>query len=188
MSSFREGDGGRAFLSFAKAALVFIIFPLSMYALLQGLVNTSDGVEYAELFMNDQMIGLMKETVERAIKYSIPFLIIAIPMGFYARGNAAKIPFRIIWALYTAIWIWVLAQGGLFTTALNDLSFGTINISSVSIALDLTAFLYITLMICVTKAFLAFSEYGSYRKEYLESLEEKEKKRKKREEKKAAKA
>lgn len=182
MGDFTTGDFGKAFSSLASTIVTFILIPLSIFALMEGIMTyaSGSGLGMFDPDMLDQLVGVTQETLERAIKYSIPFLVIAIPMGFYARGNIAKVPFRLIWAVYMMIWMWMILQGGVFTTAMHDIGIETINISTISIALDLTFIIYITLMVCVTKGFLAFSEYGSYHKEYVEELEErKEKKEKK---------
>lgn len=190
MSSFalKNGDAGKAFSSFAKSVLVFILIPLSTFALLDGLMGiaASQGGSNLDPDALAGMADMLRQITERAIKYSMPLLIIAIPMGFYPRGNAAKIPFRLIWAIYMMIWIWVLAEGGQFTTSLNEISFGSFTVRSIEITLDLTFILYITMMVCIARGFLAFSEYGSYREEYLENLEKREEKRDRRKKKRGA--
>lgn len=171
--SLENGDAGKAFLSLAKTVFVFIFMPLSLYALFTGVVDSaSAGGGFLNPGTLDQMKTVIDQLIRKAIKYAIPFLIISVPLGFYPRGNAAKIPFRMAWAFYMAVWIWILAEGG-SSTALSGLSLGTVAIDSFRLNLDLTHIMYISLMVCITKGFLAFSEYGSYHEEYLESLESK---------------
>jgi hypothetical protein len=178
-----KGSFGQAFLCVVRTAVSFIILPLCIFALMDGVMDVAvaNGMFGTEMF--ERMTEVSEVMLKRAIKYSLPFLIIAIPMGFYPSGNAAKIPFRLIFAAYMIIWIWVITGGGVIFAEMGSMSIsGGLSIDSIGLTMNVTNILYITLMIAVAKGFLAFSEYGSHREKYLEELYKKEKKRRKVEE------
>lgn len=173
---WRDGQIGGAFLMFVKILFIFVIVPLSAYALLTGLMDIAaqNGTELFDGSSQDQIMTLARDTLVRALAFSIPLLIIAIPMGFYPAGNAAKIPFRLMFAIYLAIWTWIVTTGGIFDFAISGIQSGSMDISSISVTLDLTLLIYIVIILCIVKGFLAFSEYGSNREKYLEDVEERE--------------
>jgi len=178
-----KGSYGQAFLCVIRTAISFIIIPLCFFALIVGVTDiaVANGMFDSDMFKD--MTAISREMIGRAIKYSLPFLIIAIPMGFYPSGNAAKIPFRLIFAAYMIIWIWVITGGGVMFTELSSIPIGGgLSMDRIGITINLTNVLYITLMIGLAKGFLAFSEYGSHREKYLEELHKKENKRRKVEE------
>jgi len=178
-----KGSFGQSFLCVVRTAVGFIILPLCVFALMDGIMDVAvaNGMFGTDMF--DDMASLSQTMLMRAIKYSLPFLIIAIPMGFYPQGNAAKIPFRLLFAVYMVIWIWVITNGGVIFAEMGTIPIGGgLTMDGISLKLNLTNVLYITLMIGLAKGFLAFSEYGSNREKYLQELHKKEKKRRKVEE------
>ena len=178
-----KGSFGQSFLCVVKTAVGFIILPLCVYALMEGMMDLAVANGMFGTTMFEDMSNVSQSMLTRAIKYSLPFLIIAIPMGFYPSGNAAKIPFRLIFAVYMVIWIWIITGGGVIITELGSLPItGNLTMDQVGIAMNVANVMYISMMIGLAKGFLAFSEYGSHRKKYLEELNKKEKKRRKVEE------
>jgi len=178
-----KGSFGQSFLCVVRTAVGFIIIPLCMFALMEGVMDVAIANGMFSSSMFDDMTDLSQGMLMRAIKYSLPFLIIAIPMGFYPSGNAAKIPFRLLFAVYMVIWIWVITNGGVIFAEMGTIPIGGgLTMDSIGLRINLTNVLYITLMIALAKGFLAFSEYGSHREKYLEELNKKEKKRRKVEE------
>ena len=178
-----KGSFGQAFLCVIKTAVSFIILPLCLFALMEGVMDIAVANGMFSSGMFEDMTDISQGMIRRAIKYSLPFLIIAIPMGFYPSGNAAKIPFRLIFAIYMVIWIWVITGGGVMFAEMSSIPIGgSLAVDHIGLTIDLTNVLYITLMIGLAKGFLAFSEYGSHREKYLQELHKKEKKRRKVEE------
>jgi hypothetical protein len=178
-----KGSFGQSFLCVVRTAVGFIIIPLCTFALIEGVMDVAIANGMFSSSMFDDMTDLSQGMLMRAIKYSLPFLIIAIPMGFYPSGNAAKIPFRLLFAVYMVIWIWVITNGGVIFAEMGTIPIGGgLTMDSIGLRINLTNVLYITLMIALAKGFLAFSEYGSHREKYLEELNKKEKKRRKVEE------
>ena len=178
-----KGSFGQSFLCVIRTAVAFIILPLCVFALVEGVMDVAAANGMFDMNMLDNMTDVSQEMLMRAIKYSLPFLIIAIPMGFYPSGNAAKIPFRLIFAVYMIIWIWVITGGGMILAEIGSMPIGgLLTIDRVGITVNLTNVMYISMMIGIAKGFLAFSEYGSHREKYLEELHKKETKRRKLEE------
>ncbi|MCL1905330.1 MAG: hypothetical protein FWG19_04330, partial [Methanomassiliicoccaceae archaeon] len=80
---------------------------------------------------------------------------------------------RVIFALYLGAWLWVASHGGVFTMTLPDPGTISASISSMELSLDVTYIVYVLIIICIARMFLAFAELGGHRKKYLEALEKK---------------
>lgn len=174
--SLRYTVPGGAFLSFSVTLFTLILLPLSLFALINGLVANM-GTELIGEMTPEQMQQILDELwlyVRKLIRYAIPLLIIAIPMGLYRAGSYAKIPFRFLFAIYSVIIIIGLTDGGMVDIAL-DLPIDTgseFSIENIVITLDITVFIYITMLIGTAGAFLAFTEFASNRKDFMEKKAE----------------
>ncbi len=153
-----------------------ILLPLSLFALINGLVANM-GTELIGEMTPEQMQQILDELwlyVRKLIRYAIPLLIIAIPMGLYRAGSYAKIPFRFLFAIYSVIIIISLTDGGMVDIALDlPIDAGSeFSIENIVITLDITVFIYITMLIGTAGAFLAFTEFASNRKDFMEKKAE----------------
>ncbi|MDD4244767.1 MAG: hypothetical protein PHI62_01145 [Candidatus Methanomethylophilaceae archaeon] len=174
--SLRYTVPGGAFLSFSVTLFTLILLPLSLFALINGLVANM-GTELIGEMTPEQMQQILDELwlyVRKLIRYAIPLLIIAIPMGLYRAGSYAKIPFRFLFAIYSVIIIIGLTDGGMVDIALDlPIDAGSeFSIENIVITLDITVFIYITMLIGTAGAFLAFTEFASNRKDFMEKKAE----------------
>lgn len=174
--SLRYTVPGGAFLSFSVTLFTLILLPLSLFALINGLVANM-GTELIGEMTPEQMQQILDELwlyVRKLIRYAIPLLIIAIPMGLYRAGSYAKIPFRFLFAIYSVIIIISLTDGGMVDIALDlPIDAGSeFSIENIVITLDITVFIYITMLIGTAGAFLAFTEFASNRKDFMEKKAE----------------
>ena len=180
--SLRYSSPGGAFLSLVLVLFSFILLPLSVFALLNGVAGH---LSTGDLFgmTPAQMQALLDEIwvyIRRLIRYSIPLLFIAIPLGLYRRGSYARIPFKFLFAIYSVIIIIGFTDGGMIELALSDLPIelgDEIPIEDLVITLDITIFIYITILIGAAGAFLSFTEFASNRKEFVEKRAEIDEKR-----------
>ncbi|MFA6668110.1 MAG: hypothetical protein WCS14_01245 [Candidatus Methanomethylophilaceae archaeon] len=174
--SLRYAVPGGAFLSFSVTLFTLILLPLSIFALINGLAANmvtegTGGIPPEEI---QKILDELWFYVRKLIRYAIPLLIIAIPMGLYRAGSYAKIPFRFLFAIYSVIILIGLTDGGMMDIAL-DLPMDTgsdLSIDDVVITLDITLFIYISMLIGTAGAFLAFTEFASGRKEFMEKKAE----------------
>jgi hypothetical protein len=138
---------------------VFVIAPYALFLSVTG--GLADGTTVfgdMEVLVNSAWVW-----VSDIIKYALPLVLLSILIGFYRAGSYARIPLRILFALYLCSWIWAASHGGVFTMTLTD----------ASIAVDVKYIVYVMMMISFAMIFLAFSEFGGNRKRYLEALEKK---------------
>lgn len=175
-----SGDIGGAFYELAKALLIFMIIPLSIYALISGVINqaiasgTMDPETIADI---NEILSTAWDYVRKFIRYSIPMLFLAIPIGFYPAGNYAKIPFRIVAALYLAVLLIMFTNGGdLLVSLYNVIDTEQLIVDSVSVNINIAPVIYMMIVICIAKAFLSFAEFAGSREKYLEDLTEKQQK------------
>lgn len=175
--SFDNGDLNRAFLSFTVAFLLFVIVPLSIYAVVDGTVNQailSNSINPQDIEEVRILMTSFWTYLSRFVSYSVPLLILSIPIGFYPAGNYAKIPFRVLAALYMIVLVIILTNGGhVAITLFNVISTGQFTINALSSEFIIKPIIYIVSIICITKACLAFAEFSGSRKKYLEHLSEK---------------
>ena len=178
--AFSAGDIGGAFYELAKALLIFMIVPLSLYALISGVANqaiasgTMDPEAIADL---NEVMSTLWDYVRRFIRYSIPMLFLAIPVGFYSAGSYAKIPFRILAALYLAVLLIMFTNGGdIFVSLYNVINTEQLIVNSVSVNINIAPIIYMMVIICIAKAFLSFAEFAGSREKYLEDYTEKQQK------------
>lgn len=174
---YRYGSPGGAFLSMSMTLFAFILIPLSAFALANGVFGNMMAEGGGGGMSPDQMQKILDELwsyVHRLIRYSIPLIFIAMPVGFYRAGSYAKIPFRLLFALYSVLIILSFTNGGVmyFTVPVASGSGGSFTMDSVTIALDISTFIYISILIGIAGAFLAFTEFASNRKEFVEKTAE----------------
>ena len=174
--SLRYAVPGGAFLSFSVTLFTLILLPLSLFALINGLVANM-GTEGIGGIPPEQMQQILDELwlyVRKLIRYAIPLLIIAIPMGLYRAGSYAKIPFRFLFAIYSVIIVIALTDGGMIQVAIDlPMEMGSeFSVEDMVITLDITVFIYITMLIGTAGAFLAFTEFASGRKDFMEKKAE----------------
>ena len=177
----RYSSPGGAFLSLALVLFSFILLPLSLFALLNGVAGNMGTEGLFDMSPEQIQIILDKiwEYIRRLIRYSIPLLLIAIPLGLYRPGSYARIPFKFLFAIYSVIIIIGFTDGGIIELALSDMpiELGEIPLDDIAITLDITVFIYITILIGTAGAFLAFTEFASNRKDFVEKRIEIDEKR-----------
>ncbi|KQM10807.1 hypothetical protein AOA81_01120 [Methanomassiliicoccales archaeon RumEn M2] len=95
-------------------------------------------------------------------------------MGLYRAGSYAKIPFRFLFAIYSVIILIGLTDGGYDGYRPGPAhGYGQrFELDDVVITLDITVFIYISMLIGTAGAFLAFTEFASGRKEFMEKKAE----------------
>jgi hypothetical protein len=135
-----------------------------------GTIADTGGTVFGD---SDILMNGAWEWVADLIKYSLPFILLSIPIGFYRAGSYARIPFKILFALYFGSWIWIAAHDGIFEMMLSDASFISDNFSTISLGLDVRPIVYVMIMISFAMIFLTISEFGSNRKKYFEAIEKK---------------
>ncbi|MDR0334915.1 MAG: hypothetical protein LBH69_03415 [Methanomassiliicoccaceae archaeon] len=153
---------------FFAVLAVFVIVPYLVYSFAaDGLASTDVTLFGAADLRNGAWLW-----VSDMMKYAIPLLLLAIPIGFYRAGSYARIPFKIIFAVYLGSWLWVASHGGVFSATVDGIEISGIT-SSLTLGLDVRYVVYVTLMICFAMMFLAVSEFGGNRQKYFEYLEKK---------------
>jgi len=146
----------------------FIILPYLIYTFASG--NLSEAGD--SLFGIDLQEGAW-DWVSNMMKYAIPLVLLSIPIGFYRKGSYARIPFKIVFAIYMGSWLWISSQGGVFiVTGVEEMMIEGVS-SSITVGIDVKYVVYVMLLICVAMMFLAFSEFAGNRKKYFEWLEKK---------------
>ena len=151
----RYGSLLRAITSFIGSMITFVVIPFVVFN-----------------FMAIQMSGaglnnIMDETwllVQNMIKFSVPMVLLSIPIGFYRPGSYARVPFKVLSAIYLASWLRMVSNNGILLMEMSE---------EITVVLDISMITYIVMMIAFAKVFLAFSECGGKRKEYLEKIDKK---------------
>ena len=164
--STKNGSLSGALISFFVALITFVIAPYAVFLFVTGQLDggsiipssigslsSGGGIDADELWV----------WVERVITYSFPLVILSLFIGFYRAGSYARIPFRVIFALYTGCWLWIASNGGIFTLEAGGATLG----------LDIRYIIYVMIMISFAMIFVAFSEFSGNRKKYLEAIEKK---------------
>lgn len=154
----KNGTLTGALISFFIALAVFVIAPYAVFLAVSGGMAAAWTGADAEI-----LTDLLRDQVYRMMKYSIPLILLSLFVGFYRSGSYAKIPFRMIFALYLTSWLWIVSYGGVFE----------ITISEMTVGIDIRYVVYVMMMICFAMMFLAFSEFGGNRMKYLKAAEKK---------------
>ncbi|MFA6803107.1 MAG: hypothetical protein WCR24_01280 [Candidatus Methanomethylophilaceae archaeon] len=178
--AFGSGDVGGAFCELTKALLIFMVVPLSIYALISGVADQAiaSGTMNPETVSDvEEIVSTLWYYVRKFIRYSIPMLFLAVPIGFYSAGSYAKIPFRIIAALYLAVLLIMFTNGGdILISLYNVINTEQLIVNSVSVNIDIAPIIYMMVIICIAKAFLSFAEFAGSREKYLEDSMKKQQK------------
>ena len=163
----RNGWITGAGIYFFVVLTVFVIIPYMVYSF------AADGLAATDisLFGSSDLRGGAWTWVSNMMKYAIPLVLLAIPIGFYRAGSYARIPFKIVFSLYLGSWLWVSSHGGVFSAAAGA-DIGGIA-STITLGLDMRYVVYVTLMICFAMMFIAIAEFGGNRQKYFEWLEKK---------------
>ena len=171
--SLKCGSWTSSFLYFCKALVAYIILPLALIALINGVGPrlsdaVSSGIDFGPILMEFAVY------LDRYMLYSIPLLIFAIFIGYYPPGNYARIPFKFIASVYLAIMLMLFTEGGHLSISLGEGAFGAgTPIGGLDLTLDIVGIIYLLAIIAFVKGFLAFTEFSDNRKEYLSALAEK---------------
>ena len=155
------GSKAGAVGGFLKQFLPLVIIPLIILKVLDAVMDNT---------FIEGSTDPYKEMVNLLIIFSIPLLLLAIPKGYYAKGNSARIPFAFIFPIYSIAWIWLFTNGGLLPVSLPEMDIGALTISSAEMVLDLSILLYIMMAIGILKGLMAFTEYSKYREKFQEKL------------------
>jgi len=152
---------------FFIALLFFVIVPYMIYSFAAGGLS-STGVSFFGVFdLRNAAWGWVSDM----LKYAIPLLLLAIPIGFYRAGSYARIPFKILFAVYLGSWLWVASHGGVFSYVMYADAAGEASV--ITLGLDVRYVVYVALMVCFAMVFVAFAEFGGNRQKYFEALEKK---------------
>jgi len=157
-----------AAIHFFVVLMMFVILPYMVYSFAAAALSDAGATSLGDLDLRN----VAWEWVSNMMKYAIPLVLLAIPIGFYRKGSYARIPFKIIFALYLASWLWISSHGGIFSAEVTGLEIGG-TVSAITLGIDVRYIVYIMIMISVAMAFLAFAEFGGNRKKYFEALEKK---------------
>ena len=157
-----------AAIRFFSVLMVFVIIPYMVYSFAASALSDSGAAVIGDLDLRN----VAWDWVYNMMKYAIPLILLAIPIGFYRKGSYARIPFRIAFSIYLASWLWIASNGGIFSASLSD-EWISGTVSTVTLGIDVRYIVYITMMICFAMVFLAFAEFGGNRKKYFEILEKK---------------
>ena len=157
-----------AVLYFFAILMMFVIIPYMVYSFAASALSETD----VAVFGSTDLRNIAWEWVSNMMKYAIPLVLLAIPIGFYRKGSYARIPFKIIFALYLASWLWIASHGGIFTAAVEDVDIGGA-LSAITLGLNIRTIVYVNILICIAMAFLAFTEFAGNRKKYFEKLDKK---------------
>jgi hypothetical protein len=147
--------------------LLFVIIPYLVYSFAAGGLSETS-VTFFGVF---DLRNTAWDWVSDLLKYAIPLLLLAIPIGFYRAGSYARIPFKIIFAIYLGSWMWVASHGGIFTSTFETEIAGTASL--ITIGFDVRYVVYVTLFICFAMIFVTFAEFAGNRIKYFEALEKK---------------
>ncbi|MCL2890303.1 MAG: hypothetical protein FWF40_00230 [Methanomassiliicoccaceae archaeon] len=165
----RNGTLAGAILSFLCVLMVFVIAPYILFAFLSGGlpdIGIEFGIDTAEI------IDGIWPWIMDMMKYAVPLILLSIPIGFYHAGSYARVPFKMLFALYMGAWLWIASHGGIFDMTLPGFEiFGST--SALTVGLDVKYIVYVMIMICFAMMFVALAELGGNRKKYLETLEKK---------------
>jgi len=155
------GSKKGAVWGFIKEFFPIIILPIILFALIGWLISGSN----VDMPMDDY-----NSMIRSAAIFSIPLIIMAIPLGYYAKGNSARIPFAFFFPVYAGIWILLFTNGGNLPLSLPGMDVGTLSISSMDVVLDIKILIYIMMFVCFLKGLMAFTEYSANRKKFQEKL------------------
>ena len=155
------GSKKGAVWGFMKEFLPILIIPIVLFALM-GWLMTGSGV--------DMPMGEYEDMMKRAVIFSIPLIIIAIPLGYYAKGNSARIPFAFFFPVYAGIWVYLFTNGGNIPLSIPGMDVGALSISSMDVVLNIETLIYIMIFVCFLKGLMAFTEYSANRKKFQEKL------------------
>ena len=168
--SLKCGSLGSAFCSLCVAVVGYILIPLSIISLIDGIgtelssVMTVGGIDFGLILME------IEPYLDILMMYSIPLVFLSIPIGFYPPGNYARIPFKLISALYLAALLLMFTNGGFLSITIDAASMGIPGLTTVGLDLQIQAIIYILALISAAKGFLAFAEFSSNRKDYLKDM------------------
>ncbi|NLL94171.1 MAG: hypothetical protein GX224_00155 [Thermoplasmatales archaeon] len=178
--SLKKADPGGAVLGMVGAIASFIIVPLCLCALIVGIIEASirSGTSFMEAEQVESLIEEYWYYTRRFISLAGPLVLVSIPMGLYPKGSYARIPFGLFFGFYLALVLLIFVHGGAVTTDVGGLGgSGGVSIDAVRLTLNVTAIMYIAVMISVAKGFLTFAEFAAHRKDYLKWLDEKDEKK-----------
>ena len=157
----KHGSLSGAMISFFLTIAIFVAVPYLLFTFASGSLTSGTTVFG---YTDDIADGVWGWIIDM-MKYAFPMILLSVFIGFYRAGSYARIPFKILFALYLGSWLWIASHGGVFSF--------TIASTSTSITLDVRYIAYVMIMICFAMVFLTFSEFGGNRKKYLEALEKK---------------
>jgi len=156
------GGVAGAIAYFMKTLIVFIVIPLAIFYSLPYLFTAVGGVPDE---MRQQVENL-KPYIDTLVMWSIPLVVLSIPIGYFFRGDIWKVPFRIAYGVAAAWMIWMVTHGGRMSLSMKDASLGSVTVSSITIGVNNSILIMVTLTVCVLKGLLGIYEYYTYRDEF----------------------
>lgn len=169
ISDFRCGSVWGSVNAVGITFVLYILIPLIIMYMISSLGESIGASADMDLTIFTDEIN--KYLIRLAL-YSIPLLFISLFKGYYAPGNRARIPFKVVYSLYVALMLLLVTNFGNFTAAV-DMSSIIDGMGDVSVVLNVGMLIYILAAISAAKAPLAFTEYIDKRKEYQETKLEK---------------
>ncbi len=174
--SLKCGSWTSSFYYLCKSIVMYILLPLAIISLLEGI-----GPRLAKAFESEMdfsaIISEFTIYLDRYMVYAIPLIFLSIFIGYYPKGNYARIPFKFIAAVYLSIMLLMFTNGGQLEITLDGSALGYDptqgGLSGLDMTLSVTGIIYILSIIAFVKGFLAFTEFSDNRKEYLRDLAEK---------------
>ena len=167
--ALKNGSILGALIRFLIVLTMFVIIPYAVYYFISdGLSGAGGG-----LLGSADIDEIAWAWVSNMIKYSIPLVILAIPIGFYRKGSYARIPFKVVFALYLSVWFWISSHGGIFDATLHDVEIVAGTLSTITLNLNVRYIVYVMMILSIAMVFLVFTEFAGNRKKYLEWLEKK---------------
>ena len=158
---WKVGSKKKAVWSLIKEFLPLLIIPVVLFLLIGWMLADSS---------SNATMDVYQDMVLKAAVFSIPLIILAIPLGYYAKGNSARIPFAFFFPVYTGIWVYLFTNGGKFPVNLPAMDIGPLALSSGEIVLNIGVILYIIIILCFLKGIMAFTEYSANREKFQEKL------------------
>lgn len=174
--SLRCGSWTSSFLSLCKAVVMYILLPLAIISLLNGIGPRLSEAVGSQMDFN-AIILEFSVYLDRYIVYAIPLVFLSIGIGYYPAGNYARIPFKFLASVYLSIMLLMFTNGGQLDVTLDGSAMGydpsTGGLAGLDMTLKVQGIIYILSIIAFVKGFLAFTEFSDNRKEYLRDLAEK---------------
>ncbi len=148
--ALEEGNLGKGIIGAALGAIKYLVIPLAIIYLVTSLLSGVEG----DIPIQDKLDLVMNAV----ILVGIPITVLSFFVWFYPKGSYSRMIVGLISVVAIGVWIWTVTLGG-------NLS---IDVESLSVALDFTPLVYLFLVAAGLKGVYYLAEAPSYREEWLE--------------------